>query len=98
MAGPNEILSTKWPSMMSQWIQSAPAASTLRISSARFEKLAARMDGATMTFGIQTNVQRSTLNVQRSIQVRAGLAHICIRPHWGLRGWRLGVFCLLYIY
>src|SRR5439155_688667 len=63
------MLSTKWPSMMSQWIQSAPASSTLRTSPARFEKSAARMDGATITFGIAANVQRSTLNVQCSIEV-----------------------------
>src|SRR6266568_5056431 len=58
----------KLPSMMSQWIQSAPASSTLRTSPARFEKSAARTDGATITFGIAANVQRSTLNVQRSIE------------------------------
>src|SRR5205807_3120113 len=62
------MLSTKWPSMMSQWIQSAPADSTLRTSSARFEKSAARIDGATRIFGIKANVQRSTPNVQRSIR------------------------------
>src|SRR5205807_1420586 len=49
------MLSTKWPSMMSQWIQSAPADSTLRTSSARFEKSAARIDGATRIFGIIAN-------------------------------------------
>src|SRR5207244_11348356 len=69
IVGPNEMLSTKWPSMMSQWIQSAPASSALRTSPARFEKSAARMDGATITFGIGANVQRSTLNVQCSIEV-----------------------------
>src|SRR2546430_15402310 len=67
-SGPNEMLSTKWPSMMSQWIQSAPADSTLRTSSARFEKSAARIDGATRIFDINANVQRSTPNVQRSIR------------------------------
>src|SRR5947199_10334 len=46
MAGPKEMLSTKWPSMMSQWIQSAPAASTFWISLANCEKSAASMDAA----------------------------------------------------
>ena len=47
MRGPNEMLSTKWPSMMSRWIQSAPASSTRRISRPDREKSAARIEGAT---------------------------------------------------
>src|SRR5215467_4864892 len=46
MSGPNEMLGTNLPSMISMWIQSAPAASTACTSSARRPKSAARMDGA----------------------------------------------------
>src|SRR5215831_3733831 len=46
MSGPNEMLGTNLPSMTSMWIQSAPAASTARTSSARRPKSAARMEGA----------------------------------------------------
>ena len=45
-SGPNVITGTKCPSITSRWIQSAPAASTARTSSASFEKSEARMDGA----------------------------------------------------
>src|SRR5262245_65912594 len=40
------ILGTKWPSITSTWIQSAPAWSTARNSSPSREKSAARIDGA----------------------------------------------------
>ena len=49
-SGPMVILGTKWPSITSTWIQSAPAASTARTSSPSFAKSAARIDGA-MTSG-----------------------------------------------
>jgi hypothetical protein len=39
---------TKRPSITSTWIQSAPAASTARTSSARRPKSADKIDGATM--------------------------------------------------
>src|SRR4051812_21297168 len=39
------MLGTKWPSITSRWIQSAPAASTLRISSPRREKSDASTEG-----------------------------------------------------
>src|ERR1700744_2936775 len=45
-SGPNEMFGTKWPSITSRWIQSAPAASTLRTSSPSLEKSEARIDGA----------------------------------------------------
>ncbi len=45
--GPSVMLGTKRPSITSTWIQSAPAASTARTSSARRPKSADRMDGAT---------------------------------------------------
>src|ERR1700719_4483540 len=44
------MFGTKWPSITSTWIQSAPAASTARTSSPSFEKSDARIDGA-MTRG-----------------------------------------------
>src|ERR1700733_8244097 len=44
------MLGTKWPSITSKWIQSAPAASTARTSSPSLEKSEARIDGA-MTRG-----------------------------------------------
>ena len=46
ITGPKVMLGTKWPSMTSTWIQSAPAASTARISSPRRAKSAARIEGA----------------------------------------------------
>jgi hypothetical protein len=49
MSGPMEILGTKWPSMTSTWIQSAPAASTARTSSPSFAKSAAKIEGAMMS-------------------------------------------------
>src|SRR3954470_17388949 len=40
------MLGTKWPSITSTWIQSAPAWSTARTSSPSLAKSAARIDGA----------------------------------------------------
>src|ERR1700733_10603993 len=40
------MLGTKWPSITSRWIQSAPAASTARTSSPSLEKSDARIEGA----------------------------------------------------
>src|SRR5947207_2922219 len=48
------MLGTKCPSITSRWIQSAPAASTLRTSSPSLEKSDARIDGA-MTRGRGAN-------------------------------------------
>ena len=45
-SGPIVMLGTKWPSITSTWIQSAPAASTSWISWPRWAKSADRMDGA----------------------------------------------------
>src|SRR5579872_4571268 len=45
-SGPIEMFGTKWPSMTSTWIQSAPALSTARTSSPSLAKSADRMDGA----------------------------------------------------
>ena len=47
--GPIEMLGTKWPSITSTWIQSAPAASMARISSPNLAKSAERIDGAMMS-------------------------------------------------
>ena len=44
-SGPKVMTGTKWPSITSRWIQSAPAASTARTSSASLEKSEARIDG-----------------------------------------------------
>ena len=44
--GPMVRLGTKWPSMTSTWIQSAPASSTARTSSPSRPKSAARIDAA----------------------------------------------------
>ena len=46
--GPIVIFGTKRPSITSTWIQSAPAASTARTSSASRPKSADKIDGATM--------------------------------------------------
>src|ERR1700689_5246650 len=43
---PIEMLGTKWPSITSTWITSAPPCSTARISSPRRATFDARMDGA----------------------------------------------------
>ena len=42
------MLGTKWPSITSRWIQSAPAAATSRTSSPSLAKSADRIDGAMM--------------------------------------------------
>src|SRR5215469_11120066 len=47
--GPKVRFGTKRPSMTSTWIQSAPARSTARTSSASRPKSAERMEGATRT-------------------------------------------------
>src|SRR3954454_16646196 len=46
MSGPMVMLGTKRPSITSTWIQSAPAASQARTSSARRPKSAERIEGA----------------------------------------------------
>jgi hypothetical protein len=46
-AEPSERLGTKWPSITSTWIQSAPASSIARTSSPSRQKSAARMEAAT---------------------------------------------------
>jgi hypothetical protein len=48
-AGPMVRFGTKWPSITSTWIQSAPASSTAFISSPRRAKSAERMEGAIRT-------------------------------------------------
>ena len=47
--GPKVMLGTKWPSITSRWIQSAPAAAMSRTSWPSLEKSAARIDGARTT-------------------------------------------------
>src|SRR6186713_3260343 len=47
--GPIVRLGTKWPSITSTWIQSAPAASIARISSPRRAKSADNIEGAMRT-------------------------------------------------
>src|SRR4051794_2006475 len=44
--GPNEMFGTKWPSITSRWIQSAPAASMARSSSPALAKSQDSMEGA----------------------------------------------------
>src|SRR5262249_34563425 len=44
--GPNEMFGTNLPSMISRWIQSAPALSTAFTSSAKWPKSADKIDGA----------------------------------------------------
>src|SRR5580704_12313905 len=51
--GPKVMLGTKWPSITSRWIQSAPAAATARTSSPSFEKSDDRIEGAMIT-GLDT--------------------------------------------
>jgi hypothetical protein len=64
------MFGTKRPSMTSTWIQSAPAASTARTSSARRPKSADKIDGATMIdLGGAVSVMAAlTLNVFESGQ------------------------------
>src|SRR5436309_4221955 len=45
--GPNVRFGTKWPSMTSRWIRSAPAFSTRRTALTRFDRSASRMLAAT---------------------------------------------------
>ena len=54
--GPMVRLGTKCPSITSTWIQSAPAFSTARISSASRPKSAERIDGAIRCLGVVTGV------------------------------------------
>src|SRR5277367_3508586 len=51
--GPKVMLGTKWPSITSRWIQSAPAATTARTSSPSLAKSADRIEGAMIT-GLDT--------------------------------------------
>ena len=44
--GPKVMLGTKWPSITSRWIQSAPAATMASTSSPSFEKSDDSTDGA----------------------------------------------------
>src|SRR5580704_2523053 len=71
ISGPMEMLGTKWPSMTSTWIQSAPAASTARTSSPSLAKSAARIDGAMMSGRCTSSLQ---INVRVTRYVRAGNA------------------------
>src|SRR5580698_2191174 len=71
MSGPMEMFGTKWPSMTSTWIQSAPAASTARTSSPSLAKSAARIDGAMMSGRCTLSLQ---INVRVTRHVRTGNA------------------------
>src|ERR1044071_5049871 len=53
------MLGTKWPSMTSTWIQSAPAASSARTSSPKRAKSAARIDGAMASGRMEASEWRS---------------------------------------
>ena len=53
--GPKVMLGTKWPSITSRWIQSAPALSIASTSSPSFEKSDASTDGAIRVFVIRGN-------------------------------------------
>jgi hypothetical protein len=46
---PMDMFGTKWPSITSKWITSAPAASPARTSSPSRAKSADRIDGAILT-------------------------------------------------
>ena len=61
-SGPIVMFGTKWPSMTSTWIQSAPAATTSRTSSPSRAKSADRIEGA-MTIGLRSGSGLSDLPV-----------------------------------
>src|SRR5688572_6132954 len=66
------MFGTKWPSMTSTWIQSAPAASIARISSPSLEKSDARIDGAIKSGRIKAS-RRGSSNTRRCGEQRAAL-------------------------
>src|SRR6188768_1813742 len=66
------MLGTKWPSITSTWIQSAPAASIARISSPSLEKSDARIDGAIKSGRIKAS-GRGSSNTRRCGGQRAAL-------------------------
>src|SRR5690242_8937869 len=67
-SGPKEMLGTKWPSITSRWIQSAPAWSTARTSSPSLEKSDARIEGAmTRGRGVKELVMGAGLSDGRSV-------------------------------
>src|SRR6187551_991284 len=68
------MLGTKCPSMTSTWIQSAPADSTVRISSPSLAKSAERMDGATMSGRITAS---GKVRVTRAGQTGNAARHPC---------------------
>ena len=69
------MLGTKWPSITSTWIQSAPAASTARTSSPSLAKSAARIDGA-MSSG-RIHVVRLTRRAHPGNAARCGPCTRC---------------------
>src|SRR5688500_2713865 len=75
---PIVMFGTKWPSMTSTWIQSAPAASASWIASPRRAKSADRIDGAMRTSGMIDSehahaVRASDDGLGRDAQEEAGL-------------------------
>src|SRR4051794_12064013 len=73
------MLGTKWPSITSTWIQSAPAASIASISALNFEKSAERIEGAIRTglairlsAGFRHWLQRSPVPSHRQQQGQGG--------------------------
>src|SRR5262245_1982090 len=78
--GPNVMFGTKCPSITSRWRRSAPASTTLRISSPRRAKSAERIDGATFTARTAVVIGRAFYPpgpgvARRPVRAAFGLAH-----------------------
>src|SRR5258708_1385404 len=73
------ILGTKWPSMTSTWIQSAPAASTARTSSPSLAKSAASIEGATRSGRCIDSLLQSAVRLTRCSR----LSKLSCRTHIG---------------
>ena len=67
IAGPNEMLSTKWPSMMSRCKPIGAGFFDRGFHRRDGEKSAARMEGATRASGMGTSTSNATSNVRWSI-------------------------------
>ena len=76
-SGPKEMFGTKWPSMTSRWIQSAPAAVTSRTSSPSLAKSAARIEGA-MRMGSVIETYSVWAAIERGARIQGWRAAHCV--------------------
>src|SRR5688572_9158581 len=81
------MFGTKWPSITSTWIQSAPAASIARISSPSLEKSDARIDGAIKSGRIKAS-GRGSSNTRKPVEQRAALTSPQPPRQWVEHEWQ----------